>query len=58
MRNLPHTRPQQPELDPLSQAGTKKELEAGVDRITSFPIDGAARGVLRFAQAVNRRRGV
>lgn len=32
---------QQPELDPTTQAATKAELDRGIDRITSFPIDGA-----------------
>ena len=31
----------QPELDAATQGAARKELETGVDRVTSFPIDGA-----------------
>ncbi|KAF6264364.1 hypothetical protein COO60DRAFT_1698391 [Scenedesmus sp. NREL 46B-D3] len=32
---------QQPELDPISQAAAKAELDRGVDKTTNFPVDGA-----------------
>jgi hypothetical protein len=32
---------QQPELDPVTQASQKAELDRGVDKTTSFPVDGA-----------------
>lgn len=31
---------QQPELDPVTQAATKAELDRGLDKTTSFPVDG------------------
>jgi hypothetical protein len=31
---------QQPELDPITQAATKAELDRGIDKTTSFPVDG------------------
>lgn len=33
---------QQPELDPFTQAATKAELDRGIDKTTSFPVDGKA----------------
>lgn len=33
---------QQPELDPITQAATKAELDRGIDKTTSFPVDGKA----------------
>uniref|UniRef100_A0A383VGT2 WW domain-containing protein n=1 Tax=Tetradesmus obliquus TaxID=3088 RepID=A0A383VGT2_TETOB len=32
---------QQPELDPISQAAAKAELDRGIDKTTNFPVDGA-----------------
>jgi hypothetical protein len=31
---------QQPELDPISQAAAKAELDRGIDKTTNFPVDG------------------
>jgi hypothetical protein len=31
---------QQPELDLSAQAASKLELEKGIEKLTSFPIDG------------------
>lgn len=40
---------QQPELDPITQAATKAELDRGIDKTTSFPVDGEQQQQLGWA---------
>jgi hypothetical protein len=42
---------QQPELDPISQAAAKAELERGIDKTTNFPVDGAQQQAAHAAAA-------
>lgn len=46
---LPLLSLQQPELDPVTQAATKAELDRGIDKTTGFPVDGGC-GACRSLQ--------
>jgi len=43
---------QQPELDPVTQAATKAELDRGIDKTTGFPVDGGCCALLEECNSV------